>query len=105
VANPRQRIHFGVHANDETARRAVLEFCAPGSYEAEVMPRDEIDLVVSAHLPMSEIMGMWVKSLVAAMGIPDAADQAHNNSRVELTEGRENGGATISMLSVAGEEW
>jgi hypothetical protein len=42
---------------------------------------------------------------VAAMGIPDAAVQAHNNSRVELSEGRESGVATISMLSVAGEEW
>ena len=38
VADSRQRVHFGVHADDASTRRAALELCAPGGREAEVIP-------------------------------------------------------------------
>ena len=38
VADSRQRVHLGVHADDASTRRAALELCAPGGREAEVIP-------------------------------------------------------------------
>jgi hypothetical protein len=39
MSNPRQRVHFGVHADDAPgSSRAAPEFCAPGGGKAEVLP-------------------------------------------------------------------
>jgi len=63
VANSRQRVHFGVHADDASTRRAALELCAPGSRKAEVIPGDRE--TVRGHEAGQQVMCVSVRARVS----------------------------------------
>ena len=86
VTNSRQRVHFGVHADDATARRrrrAVLELCAPGSRKAEVMPSDRE--TARRHEVGQEVMCVSVrKGKASAVGSTAPLSNGENEPLLEI---------------------